>query len=137
MSKPGVMVYFDIRPCIARLSLSEKGQLFDAILDYAENGVEPEIDGGLGVAWDFIRPRIDKDSERYTKPSGKRLTIWQAGITQSGSGQAKQQLQYGQIVELAFFLGFFGVLAALRRFEMVAWFFPSMAAISLTLKPRS
>ena len=67
MSKPGVVVYFDIRPCIARLSLSEKGQLFDAILDYAENGVEPEIDGGLGVAWDFIRPRIDKDSERYAR----------------------------------------------------------------------
>lgn len=67
MSKPGVVVYFDIRPCIARLSLSEKGQLFDAILDYAENGVEPEIDGGLGVAWDFIRPRIDKDSARYAR----------------------------------------------------------------------
>lgn len=65
MSKPGVVVYFDIRPCIARLSLSEKGQLFDAILDYAENGVEPKIDGGLGVAWDFIRPRIDLDSEQY------------------------------------------------------------------------
>ena len=55
MSKPGVVVYFDIRPCIARLSLSEKGQLFDAILDYAENGVEPEIDGGLGVESTRIR----------------------------------------------------------------------------------
>ncbi len=36
-----------------------------------------------------------------------------------------------------FFLCFFGDLAALRRFETVAWFFLSMAAISLTLKPRS
>ncbi len=65
MSKPGVMFYFDIRPCIRRLSLSEKGQLFEAILDYGENGTEPELDGMLGVAWDFIKPRIDLDSEQY------------------------------------------------------------------------
>ena len=65
MARPGVMFYFDVRPCIRRLSLADKGQLFEAILDYAENGVEPELDGVLGVAWDFIQPRIDRDSERY------------------------------------------------------------------------
>ena len=65
MARPGVMFYFDIRPCIRRLSLEDKGQLFEAILDYAENGVEPELDGALGVAWDFIQPRIDLDSEQY------------------------------------------------------------------------
>ncbi len=65
MSRPGVMFYFEIRPCIRRLSLADKGQLFEAILDYAENGIEPELDGALGVAWDFIQPRIDLDSEQY------------------------------------------------------------------------
>ena len=65
MARPGVMFYFDIRPCIRRLSLEDKGQLFEAILDYAENGIEPELDGALGVAWDFIQPRIDLDSEQY------------------------------------------------------------------------
>lgn len=65
MARPGVMFYFDIRPCIRRLSLEDKGQLFEAILDYAENGIEPELDGVLGVAWDFIQPRIDLDSEQY------------------------------------------------------------------------
>lgn len=65
MAKPGVMFYFDILPCIRRLSLEDKGQLFESILDYAENGVEPELDGVLGVAWDFIKPRIDQDSEQY------------------------------------------------------------------------
>ena len=65
MARPGVMFYFEIRPCIRRLSLAEKGQLFEAILDYAENGVEPELEGALGVAWDFIQPRIDLDSEQY------------------------------------------------------------------------
>ena len=71
MARPGVMFYFDIRPCIRRLSLEGKGQLFEAILDYAENGVEPELDGALGVAWDFIRPRIDRDSEQYEQKTEK------------------------------------------------------------------
>lgn len=65
MSKPGVMFYFDVRPCIKRLNLNEKGQLFEAILDYAESGIEPELDGALGIAWDFIQPRLDQDTERY------------------------------------------------------------------------
>lgn len=65
MSKPGVMFYFDVRPCIKRLNLNEKGQLFEAILDYAESGIEPELDGALGIAWDFLQPRLDQDTERY------------------------------------------------------------------------
>lgn len=65
MAKPGVMFYFEIRPCIKRLSLADKGTLFEAILDYGQYGLLPEVDGALGVAWDFIRPRIDLDSGRY------------------------------------------------------------------------
>lgn len=71
MARPGVMFYFDIRPCIRRLSLEDKGQLFEAILDYAENGFEPELDGALGVAWDFIQPRIDRDSAQYEQKTEK------------------------------------------------------------------
>lgn len=67
MSKPGIMFYFDVRPCIKRLTLEEKGRLFEAILDYAEFGAVPDIDGALGVAWDFIQPKIDRDGERYDK----------------------------------------------------------------------
>lgn len=67
MSKPGVMFYFDIRPCIKRLTLEEKGVLFEAILDYAELGVVPELDCVLGVAWDFIQPKLDRDSGQYDR----------------------------------------------------------------------
>ena len=45
MAKPGVMFYFDVRPCIKRLDAAEKGRLFEAILDYGEFGVVPELDG--------------------------------------------------------------------------------------------
>lgn len=65
MGKPGVMFYFDIRPCIKRLSYEDKGRLFEAILDYGQLGAIPEFDGVLGIAWDFIQPRLDYDSERY------------------------------------------------------------------------
>ena len=65
--QPGVMIYFDIRPCLVRLSLEEQGQLFRAILDYGEDGIEPDFDFMLGVAWDFIKPRLDRDKEHYAE----------------------------------------------------------------------
>lgn len=66
------MLYFDLRPSLKRLSIEDKGLLFEAILDYAELGVLPELDGIVAVAWDFIQPRIDKDRERYDEISRKR-----------------------------------------------------------------
>ena len=72
MAKPGVMFYFDVRPCIKRLDAAEKGRLFEAILDYGEFGVVPELDGALGVAWDFIQPKLDRDSGRYDRQVEQR-----------------------------------------------------------------
>ena len=63
--QPGVMLYFDIRPCLERLTMDQQGQLFRAILDYGEWGIEPDFEYMLGIAWDFIRPRLDRDRERY------------------------------------------------------------------------
>ncbi len=67
MGKPGVVFYFDVRPCIKRLDVNEKGRLFEAILDYAEFGTVPDLDGALGVAWDFIQPKLDRDAGRYDR----------------------------------------------------------------------
>lgn len=74
MSKqPGVMLYFDIRPSLARLTLEEKGLLFEAILDYGQSGCLPSLEGVAGVAWDFIRPRLDRDRERYEAMVQQRI----------------------------------------------------------------
>ena len=70
--RPGVMLYFDLRPSLKLLSTEDRGRLFDAILDYAELGVVPELDGMLAMAWEFIRPRIDKDGERYERQIAQR-----------------------------------------------------------------
>lgn len=64
-NRPGVMFYFDIRPSLKRLSLAEKGKLFEAILDFAEYGQEPDVKGAAAIAWDFIKPGIERDAERY------------------------------------------------------------------------
>lgn len=72
MKQPGVLLYFDVRPCLKRLSKEEKGELFEAILEYGEFGTVPEFEGSLGVAWDFIQPQIDRDRENYLKTVDKR-----------------------------------------------------------------
>lgn len=85
MAKPGVMFYFDIRPCIKRLTLEEKGVLFEAILDYAELGVVPELDGVLGVAWDFIQPKLDRDAGQYNrKVEQKQYAVFVREVKKSG-----------------------------------------------------
>lgn len=63
--QPGVMLYFDLRNSLARLSYEEKGRILEAILDYGQYSVVPEFDGMLGLAWDFIAPRVDQDRNRY------------------------------------------------------------------------
>lgn len=69
--RPGIMLYFSVRPALKRLSAEQKGQLFDAILDYGECGLLPDFDGVLGVCWDFIQPMIDKDAENYREKCDK------------------------------------------------------------------
>ena len=67
MGKPGVMFYFEIRPCLKRLDEHELNQLFWAIMDYSEYGSEPQLEGMPGMAWDLIRLRLDRDNDRYNR----------------------------------------------------------------------
>ena len=65
--KPGVMLYFEIRSCIRHLNHVERSLLLEAILDYGQNGIEPDFDDdpALAVAWEFVRDRLDRDDEAY------------------------------------------------------------------------
>lgn len=66
-SKPGVMIYFETGKAIRKLDYEKKGRLFEAIMDYAEFGIEPDLDDGLALAWPFIANAIDRDSQSYAK----------------------------------------------------------------------
>ena len=70
--KPGVMVYFELRGMLKLLSDTEKGKLFDAILEYGETGHVSELTDTLKVAWPLIQMRLDADTDRYTAVGMKR-----------------------------------------------------------------
>lgn len=65
MARPGIMVYFDMMGPIAVLSDADKGRLFLAMLEYGKSGKLPIFDGVLALAWEFVKPKIDKDEEEY------------------------------------------------------------------------
>ena len=72
MARPGIMLYFDILGPIRLLPDSDKGRLLVAMLEYGQSGTVPVFDGALALAWEFVKPKIDKDSEEYNKTVLKR-----------------------------------------------------------------
>lgn len=64
--RPGVVLYFDtLCPALARLTNEQAGALLRGIVDYAQTGAIPELDPMPGMAFDLLRPGIDRDGERY------------------------------------------------------------------------
>lgn len=72
-ARPGVMLYFDsIRPALNRFDDAQCGQLLRAIVDYAEYGVVSDLDQSVGLAFDLLAPKIDRDAEKYEKTREQR-----------------------------------------------------------------
>ena len=67
MARPGIMLYFDILEPIRVLPDADKGRLLVAMLEYGQKGILPDFDGMLALAWGFVKPKIDKDSEEYNR----------------------------------------------------------------------
>ena len=72
MARPGIMLYFDILEPIRVLPDADKGRLLVAMLEYGQSGIDPKFTGMLALAWGFVKPKIDKDSEEYHKTVLKR-----------------------------------------------------------------
>ncbi len=72
MARPGIMLYFDILEPIKVLPDADKGRLLVAMLEYGQRGTVPEFDGMLALAWGFVKPKIDKDSDEYNRTILKR-----------------------------------------------------------------
>ena len=67
MARPGIMLYFDILEPIRVLPDADKGRLLVAMLEYGQQGILPEFDGMLAMAWGFVKPKIDRDYEEYNR----------------------------------------------------------------------
>ena len=77
MSRPGVMIYFDILPALKILPDADRGKLFMAMLEYAQFGAVPDFDGALDMAWQFIYPKLDRDAEAYNNAcKGKKYAVF-------------------------------------------------------------
>lgn len=72
MARPGIILYFELRQQLSSLTYEEKGRLLDAMLEYGELGVVPELKGALAVAWSFIKVKLDYDEGRYDLRIAKR-----------------------------------------------------------------
>ena len=60
------MVYFDMMGPLSKMPDADKGRLFWAMLEYGKFGTVPEFDGlALELAWEFVKPKIDKDEQEY------------------------------------------------------------------------
>ena len=71
MNKPGVMIYFNMRPS-RRFSAAKRAMLYDAMLDYAETGIEPDFQGAMAIAWETIVPILARDQAKYEETCRKR-----------------------------------------------------------------
>lgn len=91
--RPGVLIYFSLRPAIKRLTLEEKGALFEAILDYAQSGVYPDFDGVLGICWDFVQPLIDADGASYRDKCEKAKKAIETRWAKEKSTQVYERIQ--------------------------------------------
>lgn len=72
MARPGIMIYFDMLGPIRVLPDAEKGRLLVAMLEYGQEGKVPQFDGMLALAWEFVKPKLDRDGETYENAKVQR-----------------------------------------------------------------
>ena len=72
MARPGIMLYFDILEPIRVLPDADKGRLLVAMLEYGQQGILPEFEGMLALAWGFVKPKLDRDGETYENAKVQR-----------------------------------------------------------------
>lgn len=93
MNKPGVMIYFTMRPS-RKLPMEDRLRLYDAMLDYGETGVVPELEGPLALLWDYFQPQLELDNARYESIRAKRAKAGRlGGLASQGSRQPEQEPQ--------------------------------------------
>ncbi len=68
MSKPGVMLYFELCETIEQMDDCQKARLLESILFYGRDKQEPNFaDPVLRIMWPIIRTYIQRDDERYAR----------------------------------------------------------------------
>lgn len=77
--KKSFVFYCDYRKHLQLLNDEERGQLLMALIDHAESGAEPELDGAALMAFSFIACQMDRDAEKYAETCRKRSEAGKQG----------------------------------------------------------
>ena len=78
-TKKSFVLYYDYRQHLTLLNDEERGRLLMALLDYAENRKEPELEGAALMAFSFIRAQMDRDAAKYAATLEKRREAGKQG----------------------------------------------------------
>lgn len=69
--RTGILIPFAFRRTLKLLRTDQKARLFDAVLAYGEEGIEPDFLGadniGLAIAFEQLREKIDYDGKKYVE----------------------------------------------------------------------
>lgn len=60
-------VYLDYSKAVNKLSDAEAGQLFKALLEYADSGQDPQLEGSLYAVFVIMQNQLDRDTEKYVQ----------------------------------------------------------------------
>ena len=86
--KKSFIIYIDYRQHLELLEPEEQGRLLMAMFDYAESGVLPKFEGGLKMAFSFIKAQMDRDKEKYQETCRRRA---EAGRKSGKARRAKAE----------------------------------------------
>ncbi len=79
--KKSFVLYHEIREPLDQLSMSDRGELFTALLNYSEFSELPTFQKGTGlaVAFSFIKNSIDRNTEQWQDACEKRAEAGRKG----------------------------------------------------------
>ena len=60
-------VYLDYSKAVTKLSDAEAGKLFKALLEYADSGQDPQLEGSLYAVFAIMQNQLDRDTEKYVQ----------------------------------------------------------------------
>ena len=86
--KKSFVLYCDIGQHLALLSDEEAGQLFKALVRYADTGEQSELPPMAGMAFSFISAQIDRDSQKWKDIREKRKQAGKIGGSKKQANQA-------------------------------------------------
>lgn len=89
--KKSVLLYTDWAKPLQNLPLEDVGRLFLGILSYTDTGKIPQFENPVAsMAFDFIRLRLDSNTEKWEMIREKRRTAGALGGKQRQANQANQ-----------------------------------------------